>query len=142
MSDSFSDSSSEERGANETEEIEIERKEEFVDQDEQAGFIEIELIFKDDEPAKNYKEHIFIIEENSNFEIITLSHPKTETKVKFAINIELKKLYEIQRFKRIPSSFFIDEEVKEGIFNMINMIIVRFPLIHHSSRRLRRASLK
>jgi hypothetical protein len=54
------------------------------------------------------------LQENLSFQIVSFINPKTGTLVKYAVNKEEKKIYEIQRLKRIPSSYFIDEEVKEG----------------------------
>lgn len=78
-----------------------------------SALAEIEVKFlEEEEPARRYKEHVFIAE-NLSFQIVSFLHPKTGSLVKFAVDNGARKVYEIQRMKRIPSSYFIDEEVKE-----------------------------
>jgi hypothetical protein len=76
--------------------------------------IVLKIKIDDDSPPKRDKEYIFLIEgEDAEITIQSFVHPKTGKMCKYALRDEGKKIFEIQRFKRIPSSYFINEEVKD-----------------------------
>jgi len=119
-SDSYSDSGQEDDPLNETEypsqnKKQIKKKKgEEVGDNQDSDDIVLKIKIDDDSPPKRDKEYIFLIQgENADIIIQSFVHPKTGKMCKYALRDEGKRIFEIQRFKRIPSSYFINEEVKD-----------------------------
>jgi len=69
-----------------------------------------------DTPNKQrFKEHVFLLKETGDLKqmvITSLTHPKNGKSARFIINSE-NEILEIQRAKRVPSSYFINQQVQE-----------------------------
>lgn len=159
MTDSFSDSDSYDESGQEDEEQSIpespsqqgkkqtpkKKKGEKV-KDEDLDIV-LKIKIDDDSPPKRDKgrkfksplwnlsilEYVFLIEgDNGDITIQSFVHPKTGKMCKYALKDDGKKIFEIQRFKRIPSSYFIDEEVKDGMFPFTPSFQMKLARLHQT----------
>jgi len=118
-SDSYSDSEQEDEPLNEVIESSSQNKKQIKKKKGEANKQEgddivLKIKIDDDSPPKRDKEYIFLVQgDNADFIIQSFVHPKTGKLCKYALRDEGRKIFEIQRFKRIPSSYFINEEVKD-----------------------------